>query len=231
MCLSGCYRSLSAPATTAEAAGQSETTVEETVCAAPMTTEPEMTDELLMLVNDRHPITKSYHPDLIRVEGEYQTTVDKRVVKDLKQMLRDCRKAGCSPLVCSSYRSLEKQTNLFNEKVRQYRVYSGLSESEAKKEAAVWVAYPGTSEHHTGLAVDIVDIRYQLLDEKQESTSTQQWLMKNCQKYGFILRYPVDKKAITHIQYEPWHYRYVGKENAQKIYESGLCLEEYLNKK
>ena len=78
--------------------------------------------------------------------------------------------------------------------------------------------------------MDIIDLDYQILDEKQERTDTQQWLMKHCTEYGFIIRYPTDKKNITHINYEPWHYRYVGKENAKKIAESGLCLEEYLEK-
>ena len=90
------------------------------------------------------------------------------------------------------------------------------------------IAVPGTSEHEIGLAVDIVDVNYQLLDDEQENTGTQQWLMKNCWKYGFILRYPQNKKDITGVIYEPWHYRYVGRKNAKKIMKQGLCLEEYL---
>ena len=90
------------------------------------------------------------------------------------------------------------------------------------------VAYPGTSEHQLGLALDIVDVSYQQLDTEQENTPVQQWLMKNSWKYGFVLRYPADKSDITGIIYEPWHYRYVGKEAAAEIYENKLCLEEYL---
>jgi len=90
------------------------------------------------------------------------------------------------------------------------------------------VALPGTSEHQTGLAVDIVDAGYQSLDEKQERTAVQQWLMKNSWRYGFILRYPNHKSDITGIYYEPWHYRYVGKEAAKEIYEKDICLEEYI---
>ena len=192
------------------------------------TEEADVNDDLLLLVNEEHPIPEGYHPDLVRVEGEYQTTADKRIVADLKQMMRDCRKAGYRPLICSSYRTLKKQKSLFDDRVRRCRVYEGLSEEEAKAEAAKWVATPGTSEHHTGLALDIVDNNYQLLDEGQETTGTQKWLMRHCWEYGFILRYPTDKSSVTHIHYEPWHYRYVGKENAEKIHQSGLCLEEYL---
>ena len=93
------------------------------------------------------------------------------------------------------------------------------------------VALPGTSEHQTGLALDIVDAGYQELDEAQENTPVQQWLMRNSWRYGFILRYPTGKSNITGIIYEPWHYRYVGRDAARAIYESGLCLEEYLERR
>ena len=101
----------------------------------------------------------------------------------------------------------------------------------AAKEAATVVAMPGTSEHELGLAVDLVDTDYPYLDEAQENTDTQKWLMENSWRYGFILRYPNDKSEITGIIYEPWHYRYVGKETAKAIYESGLCMEEFFGSK
>ena len=92
------------------------------------------------------------------------------------------------------------------------------------------MAPPGTSEHQTGLALDIVAASYQLLDEGQEDTAEQQWLMANSWKYGFILRYPSEKSDITGIGYEPWHYRYVGRAAAAEIYHSGVCLEEFLGR-
>ena len=95
-------------------------------------------------------------------------------------------------------------------------------------EAARWVALPGTSEHHTGLALDIVSSSYTALTRRQEKTAEQQWLMEHCWEYGFILRYPEEKGDITGIYYEPWHYRYVGREAALEIRDSGLCFEEYL---
>ncbi len=85
-----------------------------------------------------------------------------------------------------------------------------------------------TGEHETGLTVDIVSENYQIIDEEQEKTKEQKWLIENCYKYGFILRYPTEKREITKINYEPWHYRYVGIENAKFIKEKDMCLEEYI---
>ena len=105
----------------------------------------------------------------------------------------------------------------------------GLSRAEAEIVAATISAFPGTSEHQLGLAVDLVDINYQLLNEQQENTAAQKWLMENSWRYGFILRYPNNKSAITGIEYEPWHYRYVGVELSTELYELGLTMEEYLD--
>ncbi len=154
-------------------------------------------------------------------------SVDKRIFNDLERMLEDAGKEGLSPIICSSYRSLEKQKTLFENKIGKY-LNNGLSNEDAAVETAKWIAVPGTSEHQTGLAVDIVAKSYQMLDKEQENTPEQKWLMENSYKYGFILRYPENKSDITGISYEPWHYRYVGKEVAKEIYENGICLEEYL---
>lgn len=90
------------------------------------------------------------------------------------------------------------------------------------------MAVPGTSEHQLGLALDIVSASYQHLDEDQERTAEQRWLLENCWQYGFILRYPPSKSEITGIAYEPWHYRYVWRYAAREIFERVICLEEYL---
>ena len=132
--------------------------------------------------------------------------------------------------ICSAYRTIEKQTELYENKVRRLEA-EGMSHEKALERAAAEVTRPGTSEHHLGLAADIVARSYQILDEKQEETPEQQWLMKNCWKYGFILRYPTEKTEETGIIYEPWHYRYVGKEAAKEIWEKGICLEEYLEER
>ena len=178
----------------------------------------------LILVNPWNEVPEDYEVKLTRLKNGQ--AVDSRCYPMLQQMMDDCRAAGLNPVICSSYRTHDKQEELFRKKVNTLRK-QGYSQEEAETEAARWVARPGTSEHETGLAVDIVDKSYQLLDEKQEQTPVQQWLMAHCAEYGFILRYPVEKSDLTGIGYEPWHYRYVGVEAAKAITEQGLCLEEY----
>ncbi|MEY8460539.1 M15 family metallopeptidase [Eggerthellaceae bacterium 24-137] len=205
--------------------GEPEETLEES--AAP--SEPSL-DDLpwnLRLVNKEHPLAKDFPtPELKDVADGY--AVDERIHDDLVALLKAGEEAGRRPVVCSAYRSHKRQRELYRARVRQSKE-EGKSGQEAKDDAAFWVAPPYASEHETGLAVDLVDASYQELDEKQETTATQRWLMKHCAKYGFILRYPTDKSDITGIGYEPWHYRYVGKEAASDIAESGLCFEEWLD--
>lgn len=179
----------------------------------------------LLLVNSENKISEDYNIELEKIETNQY--VDMRIAKNLRNMLNDARKLGLDPIICSSYRTMEKQTELYNKKVKEY-IKRGYGNKKAKEIAAKWVAMPGTSEHQTGLAVDIVSKKYQMLNEKQADTKTQQWLMENCYDYGFILRYPREKNNITKITYEPWHYRYVGIENAKEIKEKNLCLEEYI---
>ena len=205
--------------------GTVEATPDPTVPTPPPAGTVDVSDPLL-LVNPWNAVPEDYAVSLVSIgDGE---SVDQRCYGDLMQMLDDCAVYGnAQPYVCSSYRTNDTQTRLYENKVDRL-IAQGYSPSDARTEAAKAVAIPGTSEHQLGLAVDIVDLRYQVLDAGQENTATQQWLMQNSWKYGFILRYPNDKTAVTGIIYEPWHYRYVGRENAKAIYESGLCLEEYL---
>lgn len=154
-------------------------------------------------------------------------SVDSRCYPEFVKMLDDCRAAGGQPVVCSSYRSHAKQVVLFNDQVKGLMA-KGMTKQEAEKQAGTEVAVPGTSEHELGLAVDICDYKYQNLDDSQADTTTQKWLIKHSWEYGFILRYPKNKTGITGIIYEPWHYRYVGKDAAKEITEKGICLEEYL---
>ena len=179
----------------------------------------------LLLVNRWNPMPENYEVELkLLSQGLY---VDARIYDDLRAMLAACRKDGLSPLVCSGYRSVETQTRLHNNKITRL-LAEGYSQSAAKEETRRWVAVPGTSEHHTGMAVDIVAVSYQKLTEQQEKTAEQKWLMEHCWEYGFILRYPTEKSEVTGIGYEPWHYRYVGREAAMAMRDSGLCLEEYI---
>lgn len=155
-------------------------------------------------------------------------SVDSRCFSDFVKMLDDCRAAGGEPVVCSSYRPHAKQVTLFEDQVKSL-MGSGMSREKAEIEAGTTVAVPGTSEHELGLAADICDYEYQNLDDAQGDTATQKWLMEHSWEYGFILRYPRNKSDITGIIYEPWHYRYVGKEAAEEITKKGLCLEEFLS--
>lgn len=180
----------------------------------------------LILINKNTILPNDFNVNLSSITGNQK--VDSRIVEALESMLNDAKSTGLEPLICSSYRTTNKQTQLYNNKVKQYQNL-GYSRDKAKDLASYWVAIPRTSEHQTGLAVDIVSKSYQVLDEKQEKTALQQWLINNSYKYGFILRYPNDKRDITMINYEPWHYRYVGVENAEYIKNHNLCLEEFID--
>lgn len=182
-------------------------------------------DWQMLLVNAWHKLPEDYHVELKTLANGLQ--VDARIYDDLNAMLTNCREAGLEPIVCSAYRTEDTQTRLYRNKVSRL-LSAGWSRDTVEQEAARWVAPPGTSEHQTGLALDIVSADYQLLDEQQAQTPEQQWLMAHCWEYGFVLRYPTDKCAVTGIGYEPWHYRYVGKEAAREMQQKGLCLEEYL---
>ena len=182
-------------------------------------------DWRLLLVNPWNKLPEDDEVELATLSNGLK--VDKRIYEDLEAMLSACREAGLRPIVCSAYRTQATQERLYNNKIARLRA-AGWTGDALLTEAARWVAPPGTSEHQTGLALDIVAASYQLLDDAQADTAEQQWLMEHCWEYGFILRYPADKTEITGIGYEPWHYRYVGRETAAAIHESGLCLEEYL---
>ncbi len=167
----------------------------------------------LLLVNPWKAMPDDFEVTTAEVEGGY--VVDERIAGAMKEMLTDCREAGYSPQIISSFRTRETQQYLYDHTAN-------------KDDTAI----PGHSEHECGLAADIIDSSSAgwsdpLIDD-QETLPAQKWLMEHCQDYGFILRYPKDKEDITGIIYEPWHYRYVGKEHAEKIMGEGLCLEEYI---
>lgn len=179
----------------------------------------------LLLVNPWNPLPEGFSPELVRLPGGWQ--VDIRAADPLTQMLEDCRAAGLKPEICSAYRTEEQQTYLHENKIARLRA-AGWDWDDAPREAARWVAAPNTSEHQTGLALDLISAGYRGLTDRQAETEEQQWLMENCWEYGFILRYPADRCDVTGVGWEPWHYRYVGTEAALAMRESGQCLEEYL---
>lgn len=194
-----------------------------------LASEEEKKQWYLKLVNAENPMTQEDIPEVAEEtvdEEGYQ--VDKRIVQDLEDMFEAARAEGLNPMICSAFRAWDTQVSLYENKVSRVIEEEGLNEEDAAVKAATVVARPGTSEHQIGLAVDIVSHDYQELDEEQMNTPEQKWLMENCWKYGFILRYPVNKSQITGVIFEPWHYRYVGKEAAKEISEQELTLEEYL---
>ena len=187
--------------------------------------EPKEIPWYLVLVNFENPMEEGYKPELVEVESGYQ--VDSRIAKAAKKMLNDAYRDGMRIDVCSAYRSVDKQEQVFNESLKQ-RLNQGMNYWDAFEDNRKSVAEPGTSEHALGLALDLISSQYTKLDTAQENTKEAKWLKENCYKYGFILRYPPEKTDITGIIYEPWHYRYVGVEDATKIMELGITLEEYL---
>ena len=184
----------------------------------------EKNERLLTVVNKQSPLPAKwkFEPVLLG-NGLY---VDSAAYSSLQSMMNDARAAGLSPKICSAYRSYEKQASLYQKKVETY-LLDGYEQDIAEYLAGFWVAPPGESEHQLGLALDIVSEFNQIMESFQDQTKEQQWLIKNCYKYGFILRYPKDKQQITGKYYEPWHYRYVGKKAALEITQKKLCLEEY----
>lgn len=156
----------------------------------------------ILLVNKNHPIPASYAPGLNKIVWE--------AFMDLKD---GAAIEGHDIQLLSGYRSYTTQQNLYNNYVATY----------GQEEADTFSARPGTSEHQTGLAMDVGWI-----DDAYGDTASGKWLAENCHKYGFIIRYPKGKEGITGYKYEPWHIRYLGVDIATDVYRSGLCLEEYL---
>ena len=197
-----------APAPTAEA------TPEPT---PPPTPAPTPTPWNLVLVNRANPVPEDW--SVTPVELPNGQIVDQRIYEPLMEMFEAARAVNMDllPIVESGYRPIEKQRELYEQRYNEYR-QQGYSEAGARAETEKWVTLPGTSEHQLGIAVDIAGAVYAIYP----------WLQENSWQYGFVMRYPPDKTAITGISGEEWHYRYVGVPAATEMHERGLCLEEYL---
>lgn len=183
----------------------------------------------LTLVNFENALPEDFAPEeLAEVDNGYEA--DSRIADAAKQMIADAYSQNVRIIALSAFRDYEYQTDLYENKVQRLQQEKGYSVDKAREEAKTVVAYPGTSEHQLGLALDLVDARHTKLDESQEDTAAYKWLYEHCDEYGFIVRYPNGKTNITGIIYEPWHFRYVGEEAAKVIMEEGITLEEYLDK-
>ncbi|WP_052430853.1 M15 family metallopeptidase [Robinsoniella peoriensis] len=185
--------------------------------------------DLLVLVNKEHPLSEDYNVKMKTLENS-DKVVAEMIIQDLQDMLADGTKEGLRFCIASAYRSSERQQEILDADIRKL-TDKGMTDEEAYEQATRTVMPAGYSEHETGLAVDIVALSNQLLDDSQENTPETQWLQENCDQYGFILRYPKGKTDITGIDYESWHYRYVGKEAAAYIKKHDLTFEEYLEEK
>ncbi len=186
----------------------------------------------LMLANPDNPVSKEYISgvDKAKIDLNYTDNksssryLDSRVVDAFVAMCKAAKKDGIKMKTISAYRTYEYQEGLFKKRVKRFMDENGLSEEKATAKAATMVARPGTSEHNLGLAVDINSV-----ETNFENSKAFKWLQENAEDFGFVLRYPKDKKAITKIIYEPWHYRYVGVEHAKEMNRLGMCLEEYID--
>ncbi|MCQ5144957.1 M15 family metallopeptidase [Enterocloster bolteae] len=179
----------------------------------------------LILTNAEYPVPEDYEVELEAIPGTEQS-VDKRIYEPLMAMIGDMKAQGLSPIVCSGYRTLDKQEKLFNRKVLSY-VKAGHTKEESYNLARQTISIPGSGEHCLGLAVDFYTRRYHKLERAFEDTPESKWLVEHAQDYGFVMRYGENKTDITGIQYEPWHYRYVGVEAANYMKDNELSLEEF----
>lgn len=181
----------------------------------------------LILVNKQHPLSPDFPVELGVISGTMEC--DERIVADWDAMKAAAAEDGVTIIVASPYRDYERQVYLFDKKVKSY-MSRGMNYLEAYKNASQIVNIPGCSEHQTGLALDIISNDYSKLNEGFAKTDAGKWLAKNCQDYGFILRYPKGKEYVTSIDFEPWHFRYVGVEAATIIMEEGITLEEFVER-
>jgi len=178
----------------------------------------------LMLINKMHPIPDDYEFELAVIRNGMKC--DERVKDSLLAMINAAKEDGVSLVICSPYRAASSQTYLFEIKIERF-MDQGMSYTEAYEKAAQAVTVPGTSEHEVGLAFDIVTDNFRSLTSGFGETEAGKWLYEHSREYGFILRYPQGKEDITGIEYEPWHFRYVGVDAATYIMDRGLTLEEF----
>ncbi len=189
----------------------------------PVTTDMNVPIEKLLL-NRKYKLPDGYVPTLKEAVKGSGVKLDYRVAPHYQEMYNAAKKDGITLTPVSGYRSYQRQKNNFDNQIRTY-MNQGMDKVTATQKAAEIRLLPGTSEHNAGLAMDICS-----LSTSFENTKEFKWLQAHAHEYGFIMRYPKDKTNVTKIIYEPWHYRYVGKDIASQLKSSGMVLEEYLGK-
>ena len=180
--------------------------------------------DLLVVVNKYHAVSNNYTPkNLVTIDDKYGTWKNMQLKAEAYdayvKLYNDAKAQGFDLKLCSTMRSYETQRTLYNNAVK----------NKGKEVANIRSAYPGRSEHHTGLAIDVTSASMGWgLKQDFADYPDGKWINEHCQEYGFIIRYPKGKTDITGYDYEPWHLRYVGVEAATYIMENGLTLEEYV---
>lgn len=188
-----------------------------------------VSDWNLLLVNNSQLIDPNLDLPLTILPNGYM--IDERIEQEYENWLKKASEAGFEIVLVSSYRSVDLQQKNYDSSIQRY-IGQNYTQEDAVKETEKYIAIPGGSEHHTGLAVDILDSEWsetgQGLIPEYDTQASQHWLVDNMTDYGFILRFPKGKEAETGINYESWHFRYVGIENAKYIEKYDLSLEEYI---
>ena len=188
----------------------------------PQTANLDIADWRLLLVNRNYMLPQDYSPDLAEAAKGTGVRMDARVAPYYQKMYDAALADGITLTPLSGHRRISTQKRNFENKI-QYYVSQGYDKAAATQKAAQIILPPGTSEHNAGLSMDIIS-----LDVSFENTKAFAWLQQHAADYGFVLRYPKDKEKITEITYEPWHWRYVGADNAKAMNAAGKCLEEFV---
>lgn len=207
-----------APSTAAENISDKASVLSKTT-STPESAFQQLGDWRLVLVNSEVPLPDDFQmtPTLFDT-----ITVNSKMYPELTALINAAYSDEINLWIASGYRSVEEQESVLDRAV-QRRMADGMTYEKAYEDARITIQAPGYSEHHTGLAVDFNDVE----DDFRE-TEAYTWLQEHAAEYGFVERYPKGKESITGIDYEPWHYRYVGKEHAQRMNELNMCLEEYV---
>ena len=209
----------------------SEAAADEAESKAIVTPPASLADWNLVLVNRENQLAEEIPMEFYLTESGYQ--IDSRIQEPYSQLMEAGKAAGMDLTMVSGYRSIEQQQANYDVNYQNF-LASGLSEEEARTKTEGYIALPHASEHTTGLAVDITSTALANQEGNSgllpdlENYPEGLWLKENAPKFGFILRYPKEKEAITGINFEPWHFRYVGIENAMYMTENNLTLEEYI---
>ena len=190
-----------------------------------------LNSEYSILVNKQHKVGSDYKPENLVIPSGCDYQMEQTAAKALSDMLAAARADGYSDLILySGYRTYSSQKNKFETRTQRY-LNEGYSQAQAEEKAGEYIAPPGSSEHHTGLAADVcsskIVSKFGYLDDSFDSTEEYKWLREHCAEYGFIMRYRKDAEDITGFLYEPWHYRYIGVEHAKACTELSITYEEY----